>query len=178
MQISAIQAGNYLSKSYSQPLKPQKAQTVVSNSSLPKNTVSFSGIFTRSHEDDDKAAENARIKRYGNTEISRVAPEIITVAISRLEEMGFENIKRSNIHIIHEQAAENDYEHDNYNIISYYDEKKEASVLFTNDADIAYMVKYRYSPAGEIIGHYTYRYYDFNTKKWNDASRNSFLLIP
>ena len=178
MQINSIQAGNYLSKSYSQPLKPQKAPTVVSNASLPTNTVSFSGIFTRSHEDDDKAAANARIKRYGNTEISRVAPEIITVAISRLEEMGFEDIKRSNIYIIHEKAQDNDYEHDNYNIISYYDAKKDASVLFTNDADIAYMIKYRYSPAGEILDHYTYRYYDFNTKKWNEASRNSFLLIP
>lgn len=180
MHISAIQPANYYTKSYSQPLKPQKATTVVSNADLPKDTVSFKGIFYKSPAEEkcvaDEKKHAALLERYGNTEPSKVAPEIIKVAIERLEEMGFSEIKRDNIHIIHEEAS---YEADHdFNIITYYDENKQASVRFTNDGDLAYLAKYRYSPTGEIIDHYYYRYYDFNNKKWTDISRQSSILLP
>ena len=180
MHISAIQ--NYYTKTFSQPLKPQKAQGFSANSTLSqpaKDTVSFSGWFSKEDNDAKAAAkaEAARRERYGNSEISKVAPEIIKVAKERLDEMGFKDINEDEMHIIIEKAPY-DNDRESCHIISYYDKKQQASVRFTNDGDLAFMAKYIYSPQGEILEHYFYKYYDFNTKKWHDISRQTSLLIP
>ncbi len=182
MHISAIQTGNYYTKAYSQPLKPQKAQPKVSNASLPKDTVSFSGLFSRSSSEENAILERRKQaacnERFGNTEINRVAPEIIKEAVKRLEDMGFKEIDYSELHIIQEDAPY-DTNSPIINIISYYDKSQDASIRFTNDGNLAYMAKYDRTSSGEIVGHYYCKYYDFNTREWHDiSSRRSSSLIP
>ncbi len=181
MHISAIQPIHY-TKFYSQPLKPLPASVYSTNSALSqpsKDTVSFSGWFSK-EENEAKAkaeakAQAAQRERFGNGAISQLPPEVIKVAKERLDEMGFKNINDSELHVIIEDAPY-DNERSKCHIISYYDDDQKASVRFTNDGDLAFMAKYIYSPDGVIIEHYYYRYYDFNTKKWHDISRQT--LIP
>ncbi len=166
MFISPIGAGNYY--------KPYSMQKAVenNNNTASNNNVSFKGLFKDSRSPEE-LREIAIRERYGNTEISMIAPEIIFEARERLKEMGIKDIQDKHIHVIVEDAPY-DKDHDKYNIISYYDEEKDASIRFTNDGDRAYLVKYNRTSDKRIIDCYFDQYYDFYTKKWRPVSGSIF----
>jgi hypothetical protein len=115
----------------------------------------------------------AKRKLYGTTTISE---KLVEEVIPRLQEMGYKKFKPKYFHDLWIFKGP-DYT-ENYHIVSFYDNKNDASILLTKDSNKAYMVKYKRakSASSEPLYAYYTKEYNFTTKMWKDIDPNNFKL--
>ena len=104
--------------------------------------------------------------RYGNSDISNVAPEVIEKVKAHLTETGIE-VKDKNFRLL--KIADSDKARIIVKQISYYDENEDKSIIFTENGEPNYKIRYEYDKLGAIKDYDMSDIYFADEKKWEET---------